>query len=89
MNPAIECTTEGTVISIRDYQPQNDNNVFQAIAVEKIAAELKNFTGDQKEKCVSTHVAAQIVHFCEEFPQFAEVVYKTKRTLYDCCTEVL
>ncbi|MCI9192490.1 MAG: hypothetical protein HFE92_03690 [Acutalibacter muris] len=90
MNPDIECTTtEGTVIPIRDYQPQNDKNVFQAMAVEKIAAELKSFTGGQKEKCVSTHVAAEITHFCEESPEFAEVVYKTKRTLSDCCAEVL
>lgn len=90
MNSEIECTpTESTVIPIRDYQPQTDNNVFQAMAVEKIATELKSFTGGQKEKCVSTHVAAEITHFCEESPEFAEVVYKTKRTLSDCCTEVL
>lgn len=90
MNPEVESTTtEGTVIPIRDYQPQTDNNVFQAMAVEKIATELKSFTGGQKEKCVSTHVAAEITHFCEESPEFAEVVYKTKRTLSDCCTEVL
>ena len=57
--------------------------------MEKIAAELKSFTGGQKEKCVSTHVAAEITHFCEESPEFAEVVYKTKRTLSDCCAEVL
>lgn len=90
MNPEVECTpTESTVIPIQAYQPQTDNNVFQSIAAEKIAAELKSFTGGQKEKCVSTHVAAQITHFCEESPEFAEVVYKTKRTLSDCCTEVL
>lgn len=90
MNPEIECIpTEGTVIPIQAYQPQKDNNVFQAMAAEKIAAELKSFTGGQKEKCVSTHVAAEITHFCEESPEFAEVVYKTKRTLSDCCTEVL
>lgn len=90
MIPEVEsATTEGTVIPIRDYQPQNENNVFQTMAVEKIAAELKSFTGGQKEKCVSTHVAAEITHFCEESPEFAEVVYKTKRTLSDCCAEVL
>lgn len=90
MNPELECTpTEGTVIPIQAYQLEKDRNVFQSIAAEKIAAELKSFTGSQKEKCVSTHVAAQITHFCEESPEFAEVVYKTKRTLSDCCTEVL
>lgn len=62
---------------------------YQTLATEKIAAELKTFTGGRKEKCISTHAAAQITHFCEESPAFAEVVYKTRRTLSDCCTEVL
>lgn len=94
MNPEVECIeTEGTIISFLDYQheskPAGSKETFQAMAVEKIAEELKSFHGGQKEKCVSSHVAAQITHFCEESPEFAEVVYKTKRTLSDCCAEVL
>lgn len=42
MSPELECTaTEGTVIPIRDYQPQTDNNVFQSIAAEKSQEKLK------------------------------------------------
>lgn len=76
---------ENKIISLTDYQPEN----FQALAAEKIAAELKSFTGGQKERCISTFAAAQVTHFCEESAVFAEVVYKTKRTLSDCCAEVL
>lgn len=94
MNPEVECVeTEGTIISFQDYHPESEpvgsKETFQAMAVEKIAEELKTFHGGRKEKCVSSHVAAQITHFCEESPEFAEVVYKTKRTLSDCCAEVL
>lgn len=62
---------------------------YQNLATEKIAAELKSFTGGRKEKCISAHAAAEVTHFCEESPAFAEVVYKTKRTLSDCCAEVV
>ncbi len=82
---ATNITEQGAIIALNDYQPEN----YQTRAVEKIAAELKNFTGGRKETCISKHAAAQVTHFCEESPVFAEVVYKTKRTLSDCCTEVL
>ena len=62
---------------------------YQTLACEKIAAELKSFKGGKPEKLVSTFAAAQVTHFCEESPIFAEVVYKTRRTLSDCCAEVL
>ena len=88
MNPEVECIeTESAIISLLDYQPESESEgaeaSFQPLAMEKIAEELKTFAGGRKEKCVSTHVAAQITHFCEESPEFAEVVYKTKRTLSD------
>jgi len=76
---------KSNIIALTDYHAQN----FQALATAKIAAELKSFTGGRKEKCISTFAAAQVTHFCEESPVFAEVVYKTKRTLSDCCAEVL
>lgn len=62
---------------------------YTQLAVEKIAEELKNFKGDRYGEAVKRHVAATIVHFCEQEPRFAEVVYKTKRTLSDCCAEVM
>ncbi len=62
---------------------------YQILATEKVAAELKSFTDGHKEKCIFSHAAAQVTHFCEESPAFAEVVYKTKQTLSDCCAEVV
>ena len=94
MYPEVErIEAGGAIISLQDYQseswPTVSKESFQPKAVEKIAGDPKGFYGGQKEKCVSSEVAAQITHFCEESPEFAEVVYKTKRTLSDCCAEVL
>lgn len=65
------------------------DRLYPTLAKEKIAAELETFTGGQKEKAISQFAASQLTHFCEESPQFAEVVYKTRRTLSDCCAEVM
>lgn len=73
------------IVNIQDCQSPD----YPALAVEKIAAELKDFTGGNKEKAVSKFAAETLTHFCEESAQFAEVVYKTKRTLSDCCAEVM
>lgn len=62
---------------------------FSQLAVEKIAAEQKDFKGDKYGMAVKNHVAATITHFCEQNERFAEVVYKTKRTLSDCCAEIM
>ena len=62
---------------------------YSRLAVEKIAAELKDFKGDKYGMAVKNHVAATITHFCEQNERFAEVVYKTKRTLSDCCAEIM
>ena len=62
---------------------------FSQLAVEKIAAELKEFKGDKYGMAVKNHVASTITHFCEQNERFAEVVYKTKRTLSDCCAEIM
>ena len=62
---------------------------YSQLAVEKIAAELKDFKGDKYGMAVKNHVAATITHFCEQNERFAEVVYKTRRTLSDCCAEIM
>lgn len=62
---------------------------YTKLAVEKIAAELKDFKGDRYGMAVKNHVASTITHFCEQNERFAEVVYKTKRTLSDCCAEIM
>ncbi len=73
------------IVNIQDHQPAD----YPALAAEKIAAELKSFTGGSKEKAISKFAAETLTHFCEESAQFAEVVYKTKRTLSNCCGEVM
>ena len=62
---------------------------YTKLAVEKIAAELKAFKGDRYGMAVKDHVASTLTHFCEQDRRFAEVVYKTKRTLSDCCAEIM
>ena len=58
-------------------------------AKEKIAEELKAFKGDRYAMAVKNHVASTLTHFCGQDERFAEVVYKTKRTLSDCCAEIM
>ena len=58
-------------------------------ATEKLAAELKSFNGDRYATAVKDHVASILTSFCEEDARFAEVVFKTKRTLSDCCNEIM
>lgn len=62
---------------------------YRTLAVHKIAEELNSFKGDLYCEAVKNHVAATLTHFCEENIRFAEVVYKTKRTLSDCCAEIM
>jgi len=62
---------------------------FSILAAAKIATELASFRGGHKETTVSKFVASTLTHFCEESERFAEVVYKTPRTLSDCCAEIM
>lgn len=71
-----------SIVTIQD-------RLYPALAKEKIATELASFTGGRKEEAVSKFAAETVSHFCQESPQFAEVVYKTRRTLSDCCAEVM
>lgn len=73
------------IINIQTHQTPD----YPALAAEKIAAELKDFSGGQKEKAISKFAAETLTHFSQESPQFAEVVCKTRRTLSDCCAEVM
>lgn len=73
------------IVNIQEHQGPD----YLSLAAEKIAAELKSFSGGQKEKAVSKFAAETLTHFCEESRQFAEVVYKTRRTLSDCCAQVM
>lgn len=78
--------SEVTDSKIITFEPKLN---YKELAVEKIAKELADFSGGNKEKAVSKFVASTLTHFCEENERFAEAVYKTKRTLSDCCAEVM
>ena len=62
---------------------------YTVVARDKIAEELKGFSGGNKEKAVSEFVASTLTEFSEQNVAFAEVVAKTHRTLSDCCKEVM
>lgn len=62
---------------------------FKVLAVEKINKELDEFHGDKYGDAVHTYVANILRDFCEQDERFAETVYKTKRTLSDCCAEIM
>ncbi len=64
---------------------QNANADIIALATEKINKEFKEFSGGQKERAVSSYVSSIIQDFCKQDTKFAEVVYRYKRTLSDCC----
>ena len=73
------------IVNIQDHQEPD----YPVLAAEKIAAELKDFSGGNKEKAISKFAASELTHYCEQSPKFAEVVYKTRRTLSDCCAQVM
>ena len=62
---------------------------WKSQAIKKIANELKDFRGGVKEVAVSKFVAEKLTMFCQENERFAEVVFRTTRTLSDCCAEVM
>lgn len=62
---------------------------FVALAKEKIDSELKSFKGDKYGNAVQTYVANALRDFCEKSSKFAEVFYKTKRSLSDCVADIM
>lgn len=71
-----------------DTPNKNDTNIISK-AIEKIKGELENFHGGRKEEAVSTYVSTVLQDFCKQDERFAEVIYKFKRTLSDCCEYVM
>ncbi len=74
---------------INNIIPLEIRQNYSELAVNKISDELEKFSGGVKEKAVSEFVASTITYFCKENERFAEAVYKTQRTLSDCCAEVM
>jgi polyhydroxyalkanoate synthesis regulator protein len=71
-----------------DNTNQNTTDIISK-AIEKIKAELESFYGGQKEEAVSTYVSTVLQDFCKQDERFADVIYKFKRTLSDCCEYVM
>lgn len=65
----------------------NNLNEITEKAIEKIKKETEEFKGDKYGKVIYKEVSKQLINFCEQESDFAEVVLKTKRTLSDCCIE--
>lgn len=68
---------------------QNNSADIISLAVEKIKAEFEHFSGDTKAKAVSSYVSRILQDFCQQDERFAKVIYKFKRTLSDCCGEIM
>jgi|GEM_PF-1103428 len=81
--PAEKSDNESTVVEFPFKGSYSES------AIAKIACELESFNGGNKEKAVSKFVASTLTHFCKENERFAEVVFKTKKTLSDICEEVM
>ena len=62
---------------------------FKVLAIEKIDKEVKKFNGGTKEKAVHTYVADALRDFCAKSDRFAEVLYKTRRSMSDCIKETM
>lgn len=63
---------------------------YKSLAVEKIQKELKECKGGNKyTNAVKTYVANALTDFCNQNELFAEVLYKTKRTLSNCLTDIM
>lgn len=59
------------------------------LAIEKLEKEIKEYKGDRYGDTVKPYVSNTLRKFCEDNKTFAEVFYKTKRTLSDCLKEVM
>ena len=62
---------------------------FKVLAIEKIDKELKEFNGDRYGNAVHTYVANALRDFCAKSDRFAEVLYKTRRSMSDCVKEIM
>lgn len=77
------------IISQSAKENQETNENFTQAAIEKIQKEFADFKGGNKETAVSSYVSTIIQDFCKQDMRFAEVVYKFKRTLSDCCKDIM
>jgi len=70
-------------------QFDNPEKDFKKLALEKLEKENSEYKGDKYGNVVHPYVVNTLRKFCEDNESFAEVFYKTKRTLSDCLKEVM
>lgn len=62
---------------------------FTALAIEKLNSESKSYKGNKYGDAVHSYVTNALREFCSQDVRFAEVFYKTKRTLSDCIAHIM
>lgn len=80
---------DSVIISQVPTESQEENKDITQLAIEKIKSEFQAFSGDSKATAVSSYVSTIIQDFCKQDKRFAEVVYKFKRNLSDCCKDIM
>jgi len=80
---------ENNAYKTETTQPAVKNENVSDDAAAKIAAELADFKGGNREKAVSKFVAETLTNFCMQNTRFAIAVKNTTRTLSDCCAEIM
>jgi len=71
---------------------QDNVSTFPALAnqaVDKLRQEEAAFSGGLREQAIHKAVVATLKKFCEEDARFAQVFLKTRRTLSDCCVQIV
>ncbi len=71
---------------------QDNVSTFPALvnqAVDKLGQEEAAFSGGLREQAIHKAVVATLKKFCEEDARFAQVFLKTRRTLSDCCGQIV
>lgn len=76
-----------------DNTPAPDNTVvfvdYISESIKKIDKEEKAFSASWMAGVVKERTAETIRSFCKQSTAFAEVVFKTKRTLSECCESIV
>lgn len=80
---------DDVIISQTPNENQGANKDITQAAIDKIKSEFEKFKGDSKATAVSSYVSTILQDFCKQDERFAEVVYKFKRSLSDCCKDIM
>lgn len=62
---------------------------FTSLALNKLATELTDFKGGNKENAVKTALHDRLADFCRQDDEFAQAVAQNDKTLSDCAASVM